>query len=135
MFPASTKGGGQCFAFPDTCKTPGPPGPPPPLPYPNTGMFNQAKKTCSKVKMAGKEAVKKDSEIPRTMGDEAGVAKGLMSSTNMDKAVPKGGSSKVKVQGKPLVHLTVTTGQNGSNANMPVGKIVAPSQTKVLCAS
>jgi len=135
MFPASTKGGGQCFAFPDPCKTPMGPGPPPPIPYPNTGMFNQAKKTCSKVKMKGKEAVKKDSEIPRTMGDEAGVAKGLMSSTNMDKAVPKGGSSKVKVQGKPLVHLTVTMGQNGSNANAPMGKIVAPGQTNVLCVA
>ena len=44
MFPASTNGGGQCFAFPDTCKTPTPGGPVP-IPYPNIAMVNQA--SCS----------------------------------------------------------------------------------------
>ena len=35
MFPASTKGGGMCFGFPDVCKTPAPPAPFVPIPYPN----------------------------------------------------------------------------------------------------
>ena len=49
IFPASTTAGGNCFAMPDTCLTPAPPAPPVPIPYPNTGMVNQAKKTSKKV--------------------------------------------------------------------------------------
>jgi len=134
IFPGSTKGGGQCFAMPDTCLTPAPPAPPVPVPYPNTGMLNQAKKTSTKVKFCGKEVVTKKSEMSRSMGDEAGVNKGVMSGMNMDKVVFKKGSAKVKVQGQPCVHLTVMTGHNGSNANMPAGAQIAPSQTKVIIA-
>ncbi|HVO74256.1 MAG TPA: DUF4150 domain-containing protein [Ignavibacteriaceae bacterium] len=132
IFPASTKGGGQCFGMPDVCLTPAPPAPPVPVPYPNTGMVNQAKKTSEKVKFAGKEVVTKKSEISRSMGDEAGVNKGVMSGMNMDKVTYKKGSSKVKVQGDECIHLTSMTGHNGSNANMPAGAQVAPSQTKVI---
>jgi len=132
IFPASTKGGGQCFAMPDVCLTPAPPAPPVPVPYPNTGMVNQAKKTSTKVKFAGKEVVTKKSEMSRSMGDEAGVNKGVMSGMNMSKVSYKKGSSKVKIQGQDCVHLTSMTGHNGSNANMPAGIQVAPSQTKVI---
>lgn len=132
--PASTKGGGQCFAMPDVCLTPAPPAPPVPIPYPNTGMVNQAKKTATKVKFSGKEVVTKKSEISRSMGDEAGVNKGVVSGMNMGKVAYKKGSSKVKIQGQPCAHLTSMTGHNGSNANMPAGAQVAPSQTKVLVA-
>ena len=52
----------------------------------------------------------------------------------MDKVTYKKASSKVKAQGQPVCHLTSTTGHNGSNANMPAGAQVAPSQTKVLVA-
>ncbi|PIE41175.1 MAG: type VI secretion protein [Gammaproteobacteria bacterium] len=132
MFPASTKQSGQCFAFPDVCKTPAPPAPPVPVPYPNMGMVMQASKTSKKVKFCGKDAVTTDSEIPRSMGDEAGVAGGMVSGKNMDKITFKKGSAKVKVEGKPVVHLTSMTAQNGSNANMPSGLQVAPSQVKVI---
>lgn len=134
IFPASTKGGGQCFAMPDVCLTPAPPAPPIPIPYPNIGMVNQAKKTATKVKFAGKEVVTKKSEISRSSGDEAGVNKGVVSGVNMDKVAFKKGSSKVKIQGQPCVHLTIMTGHNGSNANMPAGAQIAPSQTKVIIA-
>ena len=134
IFPASTKGGGQCFAMPDVCLTPAPPAPPVPIPYPNTGMVNQAKKTSTKVKFAGKEVVTKKSEMSRSMGDEAGVNKGVMSGMNMSKVSYKKGSSKVKIQGQDCVHVTSMTGHNGSNANMPAGVQVAPSQTKVIIA-
>jgi hypothetical protein len=132
MFPASTKGGGQCFAFPDVCLTPAPPAPPVPVPYPNTGMVNQAKKTSIKVKFAGKEVVTIKSEMSRSVGDEAGLNKGVMSGMNMSKVSYKKGSSKVKIQGQDCVYLTSMTGHNGSNANMPAGVQVAPSQTKVM---
>ena len=132
IFPASTKGGGNCFATPDVCLTPAPPAPPVPTPYPNTGMVNQAKKTSKKVKFKGKEVVTKKSEISRSMGDEAGVNKGVMSGMNMGKVLFKKGSSKVKIQGQPCVHLTCMSGHNGTSANMPAGAQVAPSQTKVI---
>ncbi len=131
IFPASTKGGGQCFAMPDVCLTPAPPAPPIPIPYPNTGMVNTAKKT-SKVKFVGKEVVTKKSEMSSSMGDEAGVNKGVMSGMNMSKVVYKKCSSKVKIEGQECAHLTSITGHNGSNANMPAGVQVAPSQTKVI---
>lgn len=132
IFPASTKQSGQCFAFPDVCKTPAPPAGPIPIPYPNIGMVMQASKTSKKVKFCGKDAVTTDSEIPRSMGDEAGVTGGVVSGKNMDKITFKKGSAKVKAEGKPVVHLTSTSGQNGANANMPAGLQVAPSQVKVI---
>ncbi len=134
IFPASTKGGGTCFAMPDVCLTPAPPAPPVPIPYPNTGMVNQAKKTSTKVKFAGKEVVTKKSEMSRSMGDEAGVNKGVVSGMNMGKVSYKKGSSSVTIQGQQCVHLTSMTGHYGSNANMPAGVQVAPSQTKVIIA-
>lgn len=134
MFPASTKGGGACFAFPDVCKTPAPPASPVPIPYPNTGMLNQAVKTSTKVKFCNKEAVTTKSEIPRSMGDEAGTAGGVISGSNMDKVTFKNGSSKVKVEGRPCVHLTSPTAHNGTNANVPCGAVIAPSQVKVIIA-
>ena len=134
IFAASTKGGGTAFCMPDVCLTPAPPAPPVPIPYPNTGMVNQTKKTSTKVKFAGKEVVSKKSEMSRSMGDEAGVNKGTMSGMNMSKVLFKKGSGKVKIEGQPCVHLTIMTGHNGTSANMPAGAQIAPSQAKVMVA-
>ena len=135
IFPASTNGGGQCMAMPDVCLTPAPP---PvgqiPIPYPNTAMLNQATKTSTKVKFVNKEVVTLKSEIPKSMGDEAGTGKGLMSASNMDKVTFKMGSNKVKIEGQPCVYLTSMSGHNGMNANAPAGSQIAPSQTKVIVA-
>ena len=133
MFPASSKGGGQCLGVPDVCKTPSPVGPIP-IPYPNTGMLMQAQNTSTKVKFVGMEAVTLKSKIPRSMGDEAGVAGGVVSGMNMGEASFKKGSSKVKVEGQPVVHLTSVSSHNGTNANMPAGAQIVPSQIKVLVA-
>lgn len=133
MLPASSKGGGQCFAFPDACKTPTPGGPVP-IPYPNIGMVMQVTKESTKVKISGKGAVTKKSEMSRSQGDEAGTAGGVVSNCNMNKILYKKGSAKVKIEGQPLQHLTAMTGQNGANANMPAGMQVAPSQVNVLVA-
>lgn len=133
MLPASTAGGGQCFAFPDVCKTPAPPAPSPvPIPYPNIGMVMQATKTSSKVKICQQPTVTKKSEMSMSQGDEAGVAGGVVSNRNMDKVTYKKGSGKVKVEGQECEFLSAMTGHNGSNANMPAGNQVAPSQVKVL---
>jgi len=71
MFPASTKGGGMCFVFPDVCKVPAPPAPPIPTPFPNTGQCADAKgSTCTKkVKILNKAVLHKSSEIASTHGD------------------------------------------------------------------
>lgn len=135
IFPGSTNGGGQCMAAPDVCLTPQPP---PvgqaPLPYPNTAMLNQAQKTSKKVKFVSKEVLTTQSEIPKSMGDEAGTGKGVVSGMNMDKVRFMKGSSTVKIEGKPCVHLTSMTSHNGANANAPAGAQIAPSQTKVIVA-
>ncbi|MBL4629749.1 MAG: DUF4150 domain-containing protein [Paraglaciecola sp.] len=129
MFPAATKAGGQCLAFPDVCKTPAPPAPSPiPIPYPNIGQPSGAKKTTNDVKFCSKEVLTKKSEIPRSSGDEAGVAKGVASSKNMGKVIFKKGSSKVKIQGQQCVYLSVPTAQNDNNA---IGGLLSPGQTKV----
>ncbi len=133
IFPGSTSAGGNCMAMPDVCLTPMPP---PvgtvPIPYPNTAMLNQATKTSTKVKFVSKEVVTMKSEIPKSMGDEAGTNKGVMSGMNMDKVTFKMGSSMVKVEGQPCIHLTSMSAHNGMSANAPAGTQVAPSQTKVL---
>ena len=136
MFPVSTKGGGQCLGFPDVCKTPAPPAPFVPVPYPNIAMLTQANGgTCSsKVKVLNKEVCTTKTEISMSSGDEAGSAGGGMVSCKMKgPALFKKGSSKVKVEGAPMVHLTSMVALNGgSNANTPPGAQIAPSQTKVL---
>ncbi len=133
MMPASTKGGGQCFAFPDVCKVPAPPAPFVPTPFPNIGMPMQAKKESKKVKISGKAALTKKSEISRSMGDEAGTLKGMISATNMDKVQYSKGSGNVKVEGQDLVHhLSMTKANGAGSPNMPAGSQLAPSQVKVL---
>jgi hypothetical protein len=131
IFPAATSKDGTGFAMPDVNLTPGPSGPIP-VPYPNTAMFNQAKKKSRKVKFAGKAALKIDSEILRSMGDEAGLNKGVISGVNMGKVTFIKGSAKVRIQGKPCLYLTCPTRHNGMNANAPAGAHITPSQDKVI---
>ena len=135
MMPASTNGGGSCaLTGPlDTCKTPTPAGPTP-LPYPNLAQVSQAKGgTCSaKVKFMNKKGCTTKTEISMSSGDEAGSAGGGVVSNKIKGPVTfKKGSSKVKLEGEKAAHLTSITGHNGTNANMPTGAQVAPSQTKV----
>ncbi|HEX6810290.1 MAG TPA: PAAR-like domain-containing protein [Planctomycetota bacterium] len=135
MFPASSKGGGKCVGFPDVVKIPAPPAPFAPAPFPNMADLTQANGgTCSsKVKILNKEVCTTKTEISMSSGDEAGTAGGgMISSKIKGPALFKKGSSKVKVEGAPIVHLTSMTALNGgSNANTPPGAQVEPSQTKV----
>ena len=122
------------MAMPDVCQVPAPPAPPVPTPFPNIAMLNQASSgTCSsKVRIGGKKVCTVQTEIPRTSGDEAGTAMGVMSGTQMDKAVFRQGAPNVKVEGQDIaVHLRPTA-HNGSSANAPAGTHMAPSQTSVI---
>ncbi len=132
---AATTGGGSAFGFPDTCKTPAPPSPSPvPIPYPNIAMFNMANSgTCSmKVKILNMPVITKASIIPLSSGDEAGVAGGVVSGMNLGQAAFKMGVMTVKVEGNDIINHLKTVAQNGSNANVPAGMHLVPSQTTVL---
>lgn len=132
MFPASSKGGGQCLAFPDVCKVPAPPAPFVPVPFPNISMVMQASGTASKVKICGKDAVTKSSNVGRSQGDEAGTLFGMMSQVNMNKTTYRMGASNVKAQGSDIETVLKPTAQNGMSANAPAGAQIAPSQTTVI---
>lgn len=132
--PAATTAGGTYFAFPDVCKTPAPPAPPVPIPYPNTAQVAASTGTVSNVVIENMDTVVEGSKVPNSSGDEAGVAGGVTSGMNMGEVQPKLFSSKVYFGGKKAVYLTCMSAHNGSNANMPAGAMVAPSQTKVLVA-
>jgi hypothetical protein len=135
MFPASTKENGMCTTQGpmDTCKTPAPPAPPVPMPYPNIAMCNQANPgTCTKkVKVNGQPAFTKDTQIPMSSGDEAGVAGGVVSGMIKGPCAYKKFSNKVKLEGANAVYNLCNTGHNGSSPNA-VGMQAQPSQTKVL---
>ncbi len=132
MLPASTKAGGVYFAMPDVCLTPAPPAPPVPVPYPNTAQLASANGTVSKVVIENKETVVEGSKVPNSSGDEAGTNGGVTSGVNMGPATPKQFSSKVFFGGKKATFATAMSAHNGSNANMPAGAQIAPSQAKVL---
>lgn len=138
MFPASSNGGGSIATTGpvDVCKTPSPGGPVP-MPYPNLAQLTQANgSTCSsKVRISNKKSITVMSELSGSSGDEPGSAGGGVVSGNTKGACDfKSGSSKVKVEGKKLVHLNAQTGHNGGgNDNVPAGLQVAPSQNKVTC--
>lgn len=131
MMPASSKEAGVFFAIPDVCLTPAPPGPPVPVPYPNTAQAAAANGTVSKVLISNKETIAEGSKVPNSSGDEAGTNGGVTSGTNMGPVEPKMFSSKVFAGGKKVVFVTATSAHNGSNANMPAGAQIAPSQGKV----
>lgn len=135
MLPASTKMSGQCLGAPDVCKTPSPGGPVP-IPYPNIAMCMQAAGgTTTKVKIAGANGIVVNTKISMSSGDEAGTAGGgVVSSKFKGECVYKKGSMKVKTEGKNQCFITSIVGHNGSNANMPAGAQIAPSQATVLIA-
>ena len=135
MFPASCKAGGMAMVPGplDVCKTPAAPSPIP-LPYPNMAQVATASGgTCSsKVKIMNQPAVTKDTEIPMSSGDEAGVVGGVVSNCNMGACKFKMASMKVKAEGKGIAHVLSMVAHNGSNANFPAGMQTVPSQVKVI---
>lgn len=132
MKPIATKAGGQAMAFPDVCKVPAPPSAPIPVPFPNIAMLSQADSCSESVRVCNQAVITVDSEVPRSMGDEAGTAMGVVSGTQMDKVVFRQGASNVRIEGAAPVTLLDPTAHNGSSANAPGGSVIAPGQTDVL---
>lgn len=135
VFPASSKAAGVCMAMPDVCLTPmPPPAPPSPIPYPNIAQAPTATGETQKVKIMNMGAIVEMTKIPRSQGDEAGTNGGVMSGVFGDQVEWKLFSSKVKLEGKGVAHLTSITAHNGVSANAPGGVQSVPSQAKVLVA-
>ena len=109
MFAITTKAGGMCSTTGpiDVCKTPAPPAPPIPMPFPNLAMCNQAdpSKCTKKVTILNQPALTKDSEIPMSLGDEAGSVGGVVSGTIKGPCTFKRFSSKVKFEGAKIIEL------------------------------
>jgi hypothetical protein len=131
MFPAATNGGGQAMGMPDVCKVPAPPLPPIPTPFPNIAMLPQAVGGSVKVKIQNKPVITVAAKVPISMGDEAGVAGGVVSGLNVGPCAFKLGVPTVKIEGNAVVTQLKPTGHNGSSANC-MGAILAPSQMAVL---
>lgn len=144
MFPAATEfapgessivkaAGGVTAVFPDMCKTPSPAGPVP-IPYPNV-VRSSTEKGPEKVKLDGQPVATKDSKYQMSSGDEAGSAQGVASGKIKGKAEFMLYSFDVKVEGKVVIRQSGIMLHNASNANMPPGQQVAPSQVTVRAAT
>jgi len=103
-----------------------------PVPYPNIAQVAATNGAVDKVLIELKETVVEGSKVPNSSGDEAGTNGGVVSGVNMNQVAPKLFSTKVFAKGKKVVFHGALSGHNGSNANMPAGAQIAPSQVKVL---
>ncbi len=124
MLPASNRGVGMNFGFPDVCLTPTPVGPVP-IPYPNIAMNAQAAVFSPIVKVSGVHALNLGSMIAMTSGDEPGVAHWTVKGPG--KYIM--GNPIVFVDRMPAINLTCPTmGNTGNNA---LGAVVVPSAVNV----
>ena len=118
--------------IPDVCKTPSPGGPVP-IPYPNIAISSSLAKGTKTVKVDGKQmAAVKGSEFSRSNGDEAGVAGGVKSSTNMKEATWILYSFDVKLEGKNACRLADKMQMNHGNTVCLGGEMQAPVASGVI---
>ncbi|MHC4103656.1 MAG: DUF4150 domain-containing protein [Planctomycetota bacterium] len=113
--------------IPDVCKTPSPGGPVP-IPYPVIiSMSKDLTKGTKTVKVDGKKmAAVKGSELSRCMGDEAGTAGGVKSSTNMKEATWLLYSFDVNLDGKNACRLSDKMMMNHGNTACLAGFLQVP---------
>ena len=123
--------GGLNFGFPDVCLTPAIV--PVPVPYPNmaTGLTANPATACKKIYLSCMPAHNLMTQIPLSMGDNAGVAGGVASGMMMGPCKHLMGSFGVIYEGTPATKMTSPTGQNGMSLNAP-GMTLAPAQFKVM---
>ena len=127
---AKTSAGGMCFGFPDVCLTPAPPAPiPPPIPWPNMGLDPINVGFVPNVFISCAPAHNLTTTAPLTIGDNAGIAGGVISHTDMGPQRNVTAAFTVIVGWAPLTRLTSISIHNTLNA--PGAKIV-PSVTNVL---
>ena len=97
--------GGLSIVFPDVCKTPAPPAPFVPIPYPNIGKASDTSGGPSSVKCDGSMPMVKGAKYSKSMGDEAGTLKGIMSMANMGECEYMMYSFDVKFEGNNVCRM------------------------------
>jgi hypothetical protein len=106
---------GMSVVFPDVCNTPSSAGPVP-IPYPNIGKSSDTFKGTRSVVVDGSSAMIEGAQYRTTHGDDAGVAGGLMSGSNMGPAEFMTSSFDVKLEGKGTCRLGDMLFHNRKNA-------------------
>lgn len=96
--------GGMSIAFPDVCKTPSPGGPIP-IPYPNTAKASDTSGGPGTVKTDGEMPMVKGATYSTSIGDEAGSAGGIISSTTKGEAEFMLYSFDIKFEGNNVCRL------------------------------
>lgn len=96
--------GGMSAVFPDVCKTPVGPSIVP-IPYPNIGKASDTSDGPKSVKTDGKMPMVKGAKYSTSTGDEAGTAKGVMSSSTKGECEFMMYSFDVKIEGKNVCRL------------------------------
>jgi len=122
MLPASNRGVGMNIGFPDVCLTPPVPEP---VPYPNLALNVMAVPFSPNILLTMMPALNLISEIPMTMGDEAGIAHPII----MGPGSYMMGNPKVLLNGLPAITLACPT--RGNEFNDPLGAVLVPSVTNV----
>ena len=125
---------GMDFAFPDLCLTPSPVGPIP-IPYPNMAQRPMALPPSCSLKhfISMMPAHNLTTNIPLSMGDNAGVAGGVMSGMMMGPSRNIMGSVKVFTGNMPATKMLSPAIQNLTNC--PTGMTLVPGQFKVMIMS
>lgn len=96
--------GGISTVFPDVCLTPVGSAVVP-IPYPNTGKSKDTSKGPKTVKTDAKMPMVKGAKYSKSIGDEAGVKKGVVSSTHKDECEFMMYSFDIKFEGKNVCRL------------------------------
>lgn len=109
---------------PDVCKTPVG-SVPTPVPYPVMSMLSTSKKVAKNVKANGKKVFTTDSFTKMTLGDQAGVLKGLVSQTTGAKCVAFQKSSSLTIGRHKAIRAFDMFWMNGRGKNgNTVGMVV-----------
>ena len=125
-------GPGINFGMPDVCLVPAAPSPVP-TPLPNTQMSTTSAPMVPNVLINAMPVLNKRSRGKLSMGDEPGVAGGVVTHCFKGDAKYMVGSIKCKIGGAPAVRSFTPTGQNsmGAMQNCP-GIAGTPSQITMM---
>lgn len=96
--------GGLSTVFPDVCLTPVG-NAVVPIPYPNIGKSKDTTKGPKSVKTDGKMPMVKSAKYSKSIGDEAGTKKGVVSGTNKDECEFMMYSFDIKFEGKNVCRM------------------------------
>ena len=114
-------------SMPDVCKIPNGT----PVPFPITETLNNTVKHAKKTRFNGQFVILLKSHTTKVTGDEAGVAKGVVSGTTGKKAEPIEHSKSVKVEGSWVVRVNDSVYMNSKNTQGKVVFAPAPQENAI----